>query len=94
MQLGTLVERSDDLELFLGRLVGVNAVDAEGVADGLRDGALVAGDERDVADADLAEPRHEVNGVRPQPVADQRHPRKPTVDADEDLGMAAVDVCR
>ena len=47
-----------------------------------------------MADADLAQPRHEIGRVRPQAVADQRDAGEAAVDADEDLGGAAVEIRR
>ena len=42
-QFRSRLERSDDVELLLGRLVGVDAVDAEPLPDGLCHRSLVAG---------------------------------------------------
>jgi hypothetical protein len=84
-------QRAHHVDFLLGRLLCVDAVDAQAVADGGGDRPLVARCKRDVADSDLAELADEVRRVVAQPVTDHGHAGEAVVDGDHHFRVIAVD---
>ena len=81
-------DAADDLELVLGRLLGVDAVDAELATDALGDRAAVAGDHRDVPDALGPQPLDDPLGVGAELVGHHDHAGDVPVDRDDDVRLA------
>jgi hypothetical protein len=81
-------EPADDFELLLGRLLTVDAVDADFPADAFGDGVAIAGYHRDVTDPFGAESLDDPIGVWSQLVGHHDHTAEVAVDADEHVRLA------
>ncbi len=79
---------ADDLELVLGGLLGVDAVDAELATDPLGDRAAVARDHRDMPDPLGAKPVDDPVGVGAQLVGHHDHAGHAAIDRDHDVRLA------
>ena len=75
-QIGIGAQTLDDLELLLGGLLGVDAVDAELATDPLRDRTAISGHHRYVANALGAQSLDDPIGVRAQLVGHHDHARR------------------
>ena len=77
------LERAHELELLLGRLLGVDAVHSDLAADLVRDGCAVTGCHGDVANPCGAQVVDEPARVRPQVIRQDHRRREAAIDADE-----------